>query len=67
VAIALGAKAVLVGRPFVWGLALAGDEGVTHVFRCLLADLDLTMALAGLPSLAALDRDVLVHDGPTPG
>jgi len=61
VALALGARAVLVGRPWVWGLALAGEEGVTHVFRCLLADLDLTMALAGLPSLAALNRDVLVR------
>ncbi|HSK23085.1 MAG TPA: alpha-hydroxy-acid oxidizing protein [Egicoccus sp.] len=67
VAIALGARAVLVGRPWVWGLALAGAEGVTHVFRCLLADLDLTMALAGLPSLAALNRGALVDAGSVAG
>jgi lactate 2-monooxygenase len=50
---------VLVGRPWVWGLALAGEEGVRHVLRCLLADLDLTMALSGLRSLDVLTRDVL--------
>ncbi|MFA9432970.1 alpha-hydroxy-acid oxidizing protein [Egicoccus sp. AB-alg2] len=66
VAIALGARAVLIGRPWVWGLALAGEEGVRHVFRCLLADLDLTLALAGIPSVAGLTRDVLVRaDTPT--
>ena len=46
-ALALGARAVLVGRPWVWGLALAGEEGVRHVLRSLLADLDLTLALTG--------------------
>ncbi|MTV24775.1 alpha-hydroxy-acid oxidizing protein [Nitriliruptoraceae bacterium ZYF776] len=59
IALALGARAVMVGRPFVWGLALAGEEGVRHVLRCLLADLDLTLALSGVPSVAELGRDVL--------
>jgi lactate 2-monooxygenase len=46
-AIALGAKAVLVGRPYVWGLGLGGQEGVKQVLRSLLADFDLTLALSG--------------------
>jgi lactate 2-monooxygenase len=54
VALALGATAVLVGRPYVWGLALAGAAGVEHVLRCLLADLDLTMALSGVRSIGEL-------------
>jgi lactate 2-monooxygenase len=59
VALALGADAVMIGRPYVWGLALAGADGVEHVLRCLLADLDLTMALSGVRSVAGLTRDVL--------
>lgn len=46
-ALALGARAVLLGRPWLWGLALAGSAGVEHVLRCLLAEYDLTMALVG--------------------
>jgi lactate 2-monooxygenase len=46
-ALALGARAVMIGRPFVYGLALGGQDGVRHVLRCLLADLDLTLALSG--------------------
>ncbi|MFD7436194.1 lactate 2-monooxygenase [Streptomyces sp. NPDC059861] len=46
-ALALGARAVLVGRPYVYGLALDGQGGVEHVIRCLLAELDLTLALSG--------------------
>lgn len=59
-AIALGARAVLVGRPYVYGLAIGGDDGIRHVLRCLLADLDLTVALSGHSSLASLTRDLLV-------
>jgi lactate 2-monooxygenase len=59
IALALGADAVLIGRPYVWGLALQGAAGVEHVLRCLLADLDLTMALSGVRSVAELTRDVL--------
>ena len=46
-ALALGAQAVLVGRPLLYGLALGGRAGVEHVLRCLLAELDLTLALSG--------------------
>jgi isopentenyl diphosphate isomerase/L-lactate dehydrogenase-like FMN-dependent dehydrogenase len=59
-ALALGARAVLVGRPYVYGLAIGGAEGVRHVLRCLLAELDLTMALSGHATVATLDRDLLV-------
>jgi lactate 2-monooxygenase len=59
VALALGASAILIGRPYVWGLALAGAAGVEHVLRCLLAELDLTMALSGIRSIPELTRDVL--------
>ena len=60
-AICLGADAVLLGRPFLWGLALAGEEGVRTVLRSLLAEIDLTMALAGRPALADLGPDVLTQ------
>ncbi|MGH3433772.1 MAG: alpha-hydroxy-acid oxidizing protein [Thermocrispum sp.] len=52
-ALALGAQAVMIGRPFVYGLALAGQQGVDHVLRCLLAEFDLSMLLSGrgLPDL----------------
>ena len=46
-ALALGADSVLIGRPYLWGLALDGEEGVRTVLRCLLAELDLTLALSG--------------------
>jgi lactate 2-monooxygenase len=62
-AIALGARAVLLGRPFVWGLALGGEEGVRQVVRGFLADLDLSLALSGHRSLATVTRDIL---GPAP-
>jgi lactate 2-monooxygenase len=59
VAVALGADAALVGRPYVWGLAVDGEAGVRHVLRCLLADLDLTTALAGATTCVELTRDLL--------
>jgi lactate 2-monooxygenase len=58
-ALALGAAAVLLGRPYVWGLALAGEDGVRHVLRTYLADLELTMALAGLRSLEEIGPEIL--------
>ena len=61
VALALGAEAVLVGRPFVYGLALGGDAGVEHVFRCLLADLDASMALAGIEAVAQVSHATLAQ------
>jgi lactate 2-monooxygenase len=58
-AMALGADCVCIGRPYVWGLALDGQAGVEHVLRCLLGELDLTLALSGYTSFAQLDRDSL--------
>jgi len=60
-AVALGAKAVLYGRPWVYGLALGGTDGVRHVLRCLLADLDLGLALSGNSSLAGLGPHTLAE------
>jgi lactate 2-monooxygenase len=58
-ALALGAKAVLIGRPYVYGLALAGERGVREVIRNMLAELDLTLALSGLARPADLGPDCL--------
>jgi lactate 2-monooxygenase len=58
-ALALGADAVCLGRPYMWGLALDGQAGVEQVLRCLLAELDLTLALSGHTDIAQLDRDAL--------
>ncbi len=58
-ALALGARAVLIGRPYVYGLALAGEAGVRAVLRSLLADLDVTMALSGFTSLEQLSSEIL--------
>ncbi len=58
-ALALGARAVLVGRPILWGLANAGADGVADVLGILLAELDLALALAGAPRATALDRSLL--------
>jgi L-lactate dehydrogenase (cytochrome) len=54
-ALALGAEAVCVGRPYVWGLAVDGQRGVEHVLRCLLAEFDLTLALSGYTRIDQLD------------
>lgn len=61
-AIALGAKAVLLGRPYAWGLALGGEQGVQDVLLNLLADLDLTLALSGQNSFSTLDASMLVRE-----
>lgn len=58
-AVALGAKAVLLGRPWVYGLAHAGQDGVRHVLRSLLADVDLTLALSGHSALSDLGPESL--------
>lgn len=59
-ALALGAEAVLLGRTYLYGLALAGQAGVEHVARCLLAELDLTLAGAGCSSHRDLSPDSVV-------
>ncbi|OKH84034.1 lactate 2-monooxygenase [Mycobacterium sp. ST-F2] len=58
-ALALGATAVGIGRPYAYGMALAGTAGVVHVLRSLLAETDLTMAIDGYRSLADLTPDAL--------
>jgi lactate 2-monooxygenase len=60
-AIALGAQAILLGRPYIWGLALAGEAGVRDVLLNFLADLDLTLALSGCASFAEVDVTTLVE------
>jgi lactate 2-monooxygenase len=70
-ALALGARAVLLGRPYVYGLAIAGERGVREVIRNLLAELDITLGLAGYTSVRELSRQALVEDAamisPMPG
>ncbi|HET7054799.1 MAG TPA: alpha-hydroxy-acid oxidizing protein [Solirubrobacterales bacterium] len=60
-ALALGADAVCLGRPYVWGLALGGQAGVETVLKMVLAELDLTLALCGYTSPAQLGRDALAR------
>ncbi|MFY9807251.1 MAG: lactate 2-monooxygenase [Pseudonocardiaceae bacterium] len=62
IALALGAHAVLLGRPWVYGLGLAGQRGVAHVLSVLLGDLDLTLALAGYSRPSELGAHSVVHD-----
>jgi isopentenyl diphosphate isomerase/L-lactate dehydrogenase-like FMN-dependent dehydrogenase len=63
-AVALGAQMCLVGRPFVYGLALGGEEGVAHVLKSLLGDMQLTLHLAGIESASPkhLHRGVLERE-----
>jgi isopentenyl diphosphate isomerase/L-lactate dehydrogenase-like FMN-dependent dehydrogenase len=58
-AIALGAKAVLIGRPYVYGLGAGGEAGVDHVFRILNDEIDKCLALIGVPCLSQVTRENL--------
>ncbi|WP_067691521.1 alpha-hydroxy-acid oxidizing protein [Nocardia jejuensis] len=58
-ALALGATAVGIGRPYAYGLALGGADGIVHVLRTLLAEADLIMAVDGYPTLKDLTADAL--------
>jgi len=60
-ALALGARAVLLGRPHVYGLALAGEAGVREVVMNFMADFDLTMSLAGCRSVSEIGPETLVR------
>jgi lactate 2-monooxygenase len=60
-ALALGAQAVLLGRPYVHGLALGGQDGVRHMLRTFLAELEITLAIAGVGSYRDLEPDALVR------
>ena len=57
--LALGARAVLVGRAWAWAVAARGQDGVRHMLEVLRADIDVALALTGCTSVAALDRSVL--------
>jgi lactate 2-monooxygenase len=59
-AIALGASAVCIGRPYVYGLTLAGEEGVREVLRNLMADFELTMGLTGCKNISEIAREAVV-------
>ncbi|HEX7068546.1 MAG TPA: alpha-hydroxy-acid oxidizing protein [Candidatus Limnocylindria bacterium] len=61
-ALALGARAVCIGRPWAYGLAVDGADGVAAVMGYLMAELDITMALTGCTTLAEIDRDLLRPD-----
>jgi isopentenyl-diphosphate delta-isomerase len=60
-ATALGARAVLLGRPYAYGLAVGGEQGVSDVLANLIADIDLTLGLAGCASFAEVDRGSLTR------
>ena len=62
-AMALGAQAVLIGRPAMYGLAVAGEQGVKEVLRNMIADLDITLALTGEKSVQDLERSLLFEAG----
>jgi isopentenyl diphosphate isomerase/L-lactate dehydrogenase-like FMN-dependent dehydrogenase len=55
-ALALGAQAVLIGRPYLWGLAADGEAGVHRVLEMLRAELELAMALSGARTIADVTR-----------
>jgi 4-hydroxymandelate oxidase len=58
-AIALGAAAVQIGRPYLWGLGIAGAEGVARVIAILRKEFEMAMALTGRPTIASIDRSLL--------
>jgi len=58
-ALAIGATAVAIGRPYAYGLAVGGQAGIEHVVRCLLAEMDLTMAIDGYASIGDLTREAI--------
>jgi lactate 2-monooxygenase len=61
-ALALGAEAVVIGRPYVHGLALGGEAGVRHMLRTLLAELEITLAIAGVENHRQLGPSALVRE-----
>jgi 4-hydroxymandelate oxidase len=61
---ALGARAVLIGRPVFWGLAVAGETGVRRVLEMLRDALDATLSMCGRTTVASVDRECLVGVSP---
>ena len=64
-ALAIGAKFVWIGRLWVWGLSIMGEEGVRHVMKSLLADFDITMAVGGFRNIGEMTRDTLGESPPS--
>jgi 4-hydroxymandelate oxidase len=62
-ALALGARAVLIGRPYLWGLAVDGERGVERVLTLLRAEVERTLALIGRPTAAEVDRSAIATQG----
>ncbi len=60
-ALALGARAVAIGRPYAYGAALAGEDGIVHVLNCLLAEADILMGIDGYPTISHLSPEALVR------
>ena len=58
-ALALGAKAVMIGRPFLWGLAVGGEAGVRQILEIFRAEIDTNMAQLGRPTIASIDRTMV--------
>jgi L-lactate dehydrogenase (cytochrome) len=66
--VAMGARAVLVGRAWAWAVAARGEAGVRHVLDVMKADIDTALALTGQTSFAGVDRSALYEAGaPVPG
>lgn len=65
-ALGMGARAVMIGRPYLWGLAVGGEDGVRHVLQLLRSELELAMALSGRPDAASWDRSLVMLDDDTP-
>jgi len=63
-AIALGAKAVFIGRPLFWGLAVGGEQGVVRVLNLLREEIEITMAKCGRPTIASIDSSAVVKAPP---
>jgi L-lactate dehydrogenase (cytochrome)/(S)-mandelate dehydrogenase len=62
-ALALGAAACLVGRPQLWGLAVAGEAGVAQMLAIFRQEIDRVMGLCGISRIAGIDRDILLRIG----
>lgn len=60
-ALALGARAVFVGRPLLWGLAVQGAQGVTQIFDMLREELEYAMVLSGCPTIASITKSILTQ------
>lgn len=61
-ALALGAKAVFIGRPALYGLAVNGQDGVEHILSILRDELDNAMALAGVSKIAEINKKYIAHE-----